>query len=309
MKNQTISSESPVFTAQPQTSSFSWERLMKNKKLRMFFRWAGIVSTLTLVCLPGLWIILSAFRPNSEILAKPAVWIPQNLSFDNFMTMFGIGGETVAIPVGSYFMNSLIISLVSTFIAVFIGMMGGYVFARYQFRFKKYLFLGFMLSRTIPGISLSLPIFIIFSHIGLIDTKLGVILVYVAINIPFTIWLTDGFFLQIPKSLSEAAIVDGCSRLQAFWHIEFPLARSGIASAAIFAFLVSWNEYALASQLTRSTDSKTLPVGLMDFTAQFTIDWAGMCAMAVIIIIPALILTFMVQKHLISGLTLGGVKG
>ena len=109
--------------------------------------------------------------------------------------------------------------------------------------------------------------------------------------------------------MSEAAQVDGCTRWQAFWKVEFPLAKSGIASAGIFAFLTSWNEYALASQLTRSTDSKTLPVGLMDFTAQFTIDWAGMSAMALIIIIPALILTFLVQKHLIAGLTFGGVKG
>ena len=147
------------------------------------------------------------------------------------------------------------------------------------------------------------------SRLGLVDTKLGLIIVYVSLNVPFTIWLIDGFFRQIPQALSEAAQVDGCTRWQAFWKIEFPLAKSGIAAAGVFAFLTSWNEFALASQLTRSTDSKTLPVGLLDFTAQFTIDWAGMCALAVAIIIPALILTFIVQKHLIAGLTFGGVKG
>ena len=188
-------------------------------------------------------------------------------------------------------------------------MSGGYAFARFRFRRKNVWFLGLMFSRTVPGIALSLPVFMIWSKLGLIDAKLGLIIVYVALNIPFTIWLIDGFFRQIPKEMNEAAQVDGCTRWQAFWKIEFPLARSGIASAGVFAFLTSWNEYALASQLTRSTDSKTLPVGLMDFTAQFTIDWAGMCAMAVIIIIPALILTFLVQKHLIAGLTFGGVKG
>ena len=283
---------------------------MKAKRLEIWLTWALICLVLAFICFPGFWVILSSFRPNSEILAKPAVWIPEMLSWRNYKSMLGIGPEAnVAIPVERYFINSLVISLTSTAIAVFLGMMGGYVFARFHFPFKQKLFLGFMLSRTIPGISLSLPLFMIFSWIGLIDTKLGVILVYVTLNIPFTIWLTDGFFRQIPTDLSEAARVDGCTRLQAFWHVEFPLARPGIASAAIFAFLVSWNEYALASQLTRTTNSKTLPVGLMDFTAQFTIDWAGMCAMAVIIIIPALILTFLVQKHLISGLTFGGVKG
>jgi hypothetical protein len=146
-------------------------------------------------------------------------------------------------------------------------------------------------------------------HFYMLCINEGVILVYLAMNVPFTIWLIDGFFRQIPQELSQAAQIDGCTAWQAFWKVEFPLARGGIAAAAIFAFLTSWNEFALASQLTRSPKTKTMPVALMDFTAQFTIDWAGMCAMAVLIIVPALILTFLVQKHLITGLTMGGVKG
>lgn len=279
------------------------------KQLGAVVTWLMTFILMLIICLPGLWVVLTAFRPNGEVLAKPPVWIPQNPSLDNFAKIFGFGANQVAIPVSSYFANSLIIALTSTAIALLIGMSGGYAFARYRFKFKNGMFLGMMLSRTVPGIALSLPIFMIWSRLGLIDTKLGLIIVYVSLNIPFTIWLIDGFFRQIPKEMSEAAQVDGCTRWQAFWKIEFPLAKSGIASAGIFAFLTSWNEYALASNLTRSTDSKTLPVGLMDFTAQFTIDWAGMSAMAVIIIVPALILTFLVQKHLISGLTFGGVKG
>ena len=239
------------------------------KQIGAIATWVLTFILMVIICVPGLWVVLTAFRPNGEVLAKPPVWIPENPSLNNFTK----------------------------------------IFARYRFRFKNGLFLGLMLSRTVPGIALSLPIFMIWSRIGLIDAKLGLIIVYVALNVPFTIWLIDGFFRQIPKEMSEAAQVDGCTRWQAFWKIEFPLAKSGIASAGIFAFLTSWNEFALASNLTRSTDSKTLPVGLMDFTAQFTIDWAGMSAMAVIIIIPALVLTFLVQKHLIAGLTFGGVKG
>jgi len=271
--------------------------------------WATTFLLMIIICLPGLWVVLTGFRPNREVLAKPAIWIPEQLNLDNFSKIFGFGAEQIAIPVPSYFVNSLVIAMTSTVIAVLIGMSGGYAFARFRFGGKNGIFLGLMLSRTVPGIALSLPVFMVWSRLGLIDTKLGLIIVYVALNIPFTIWLIDGFFRQIPKEMSEAAQVDGCTRWQAFWKIEFPLAKSGVASAGIFAFLTSWNEYALASQLTRSTDSKTLPVGLMDFTAQFTIDWAGMSAMAVIIIIPALVLTFLVQKHLIAGLTFGGVKG
>jgi multiple sugar transport system permease protein len=187
--------------------------------------------------------------------------------------------------------------------------MGGYAFARFRFRAKGAMFLGFMLSRTVPGVALSLPLFILWARLGIIDTPFGLIVVYTAINVPFTIWLTDGFFRQIPMDLNEAAQIDGCTRWQAFWRVEFPLARAGLASAAIFAFLSSWNEFAIASQLTRTTASKTLPVGLLDFTAQFNVDWAGMSALAVLIIIPALVLTFIVQKQLIAGLTFGGVKG
>lgn len=275
-------------------------------------RWAirlGIFVAMLILVVPGAWVVLTAFRQNIEVLARPAVWIPHTLTLNNFLGIFGLLSTQQGLPVANYFVNSLVISITSTVIAIAIGMMGGYAFARYRFRGKATLFLGFMLSRTVPGVALSLPLFILWSRLGLIDTSWGLILVYMAVNIPFTIWLTDGFFRQIPVDLSEAAQIDGCTRWQAFWKVEFPLARSGLASAAIFAFLTSWNEYALASQLTRTTASKTMPVGLMDFTAQFTVDWTGMSAMAVLIIIPALILTFIVQKHLIAGLTFGGVKG
>jgi multiple sugar transport system permease protein len=268
----------------------------------------GLFLAMLVICLPGLWIVLSSLRPTVEILAKPPVWIPQDISLDAYVSMFsGIGKG--GIPVLDYFRNSLIISVTSTVIAIVIGMAGGYAFARYRFKGKSAMFLGLMLTRTVPGIALSLPLFFVYARLDIIDTHFGLILAYVALNVPFTIWLIDGFFRQVPKDLAEAAQIDGCTRWQAFWQVEFPLARPGIASAGIFAFLTSWNEFALASQLTRSVNSKTLPVGLLDYTAEFTIDWRGMCALAVVMIVPALTLTFMVQKHLISGLTSGAVKG
>ncbi len=268
----------------------------------------GLFLAMAVICLPGLWIVLSSFRPTVEIMAKPPVWIPQDLSLEAYVAMFSGVGQG-GIPIIDYFRNSLIISVTSTAISLAIGMAGGYAFARYRFKAKSAIFLGLMLTRTVPGIALSLPLFFVYAKLGIIDTHFGMILVYVALNVPFTIWLIDGFFRQVPKDLAEAAQIDGCTRWQAFWQVEFPLAGPGIASAGIFAFLTSWNEFALASQLTRSTNSKTLPVGLLDYTAEFTIDWRGMCALAVVMIIPALVLTFIVQKHLVSGLTSGAVKG
>ncbi|WP_174235099.1 carbohydrate ABC transporter permease [Ruegeria sp. EL01] len=267
----------------------------------------ALFLTMAVICIPGMWIILNSFRPTVEIMAKPPVWNP-TFTLDHYRAMFGGVGEG-GVPVFSYLWNSVVISGTSTLIAILFGMSGGYAFARYQFQGKSGYFVGLMLFRAVPGVALSLPLFIVFARVGIIDTHFGLILVYVAMNVPFTIWLTDGFFRQIPKELHEAAEIDGCTRWQAFWRVEFPVARSGVASAAIFAFLTSWNEFALASQLTRSVNSKTMPVGLLDFTAEFTINWGGMCALAVLMILPALILTFIVQKHLIAGLTFGGVKG
>lgn len=270
--------------------------------------WLAVFLVMAVICLPGLWVMLNAFRSNVAILSNQPLLDAGSYTLDNFRNVFGFGGMA-SLPIRQYFVNSVVISLASTIAAIVVGVAGGYAFARFEFRHKKLLFVALMLTRAIPGIALSLPIFMLWAWTGLLDTHIGVIIVYLAMNVPFTVWLIDGFFREVPAELAEAAQIDGCSRWQAFWHIELPLARSGVASAAIFAFLTSWNEFALASQLCRSPDTKTLPVGLMDFTAQFTVDWAGMCTMAVVIIIPAIILTFIVQKHLIAGLTLGGVKG
>ena len=281
-------------------------------KLKSFFlkvsHHVTLFIAMSIICIPGLWIVLNSFRPTVDIMAKPPVWVPRGLNLDNYRAMFGGAGEG-GVPVMQYFTNSLIISGTSTIIALLVGMAGGYAFARFRFKGKNAIFIGLLLTRAVPGVALSLPLFIVMAKTGIIDTHFGLILVYVAMNVPFTIWLIDGFFRQIPPDLAEAAEIDGCTRWQAFWKVEFPVAKAGVASAGIFAFLTSWNEYALASQLTRSSFSKTMPVGLRDFTSEFTINWGGMCALAVLLIIPALILTFIVQKHLISGLTFGGVKG
>lgn len=280
---------------------------LKRRVLNVFYL-VGLFLAMLVICLPGFWIVLSSLRPTVEIMAKPPVWIPNEITFEAYSAMFSGVGKG-GIPVWDYFRNSLIISVTSTVIALAIGMSGGYAFARFRFAGKSGAFLGLMLTRSVPGIALSLPLFIVYSRLGIIDTHFGLILTYVALNVPFSIWLIDGFFRQVPKDLAEAAQIDGCTRWQAFWQVEFPLAGPGIASAGIFSFLTCWNEYALASQLTRSINSKTLPVGLLDYTAEFTIDWRGMCALAVVMIAPALALTFIIQKHLVSGLTFGAVKG
>jgi multiple sugar transport system permease protein len=283
----------------------------QSKTIADVFVWAVLIAMI----LPALWLVFTSARNPVEVNARPPVWIPRELTLDGFKPLFGQATEaTGAIPFDRYFINSVVVSIVSTIIAVALGTMAGYVFSRYRFRGKNAIFLGVMLSRAVPGIALGLPLFVLFarfsqgSPIKLIDSQLGLIIVYVALNIPFTIWLMDGFFREIPSELSEAAQIDGCSEWQIFTRINLPLALPGLAASAIFAFLAAWNEFQLATVLTRTVNSKTAPVGLFDFTGQFTIDWRGMAAMATVMMIPAIVFVLIVQRNLVRGLTFGAVK-
>jgi multiple sugar transport system permease protein len=264
--------------------------------------------------LPSFWIFLTSIRPNAEINARPPIWIPQEITFDSYKILLGMPtppgafGMGANIPFGAYARNSILISLISTICALSLGMLAGYAFARFRFPYKNVTFLGMMLLRAVPGIALSLPLFVLFARLGLSDTVIGMIIVYTALNIPFTAWLMDGFFRAIPKELEEAARIDGCSHWGAFLHVELPLALPGVAASAIFAFLTAWNEFALASIITRTPASRTFPPGLFEFTGQFVSDWRGMCAMSIMMLIPSILFVALVQRQLMEGLIAGATK-
>jgi multiple sugar transport system permease protein len=270
---------------------------------------------LTLFFIPVLWLVLTSIRPNIEINTRPPVWISRNVNLDSYLALLGFGinperfafGENV--PFGAYFRNSMVTALASTVLALIIGTLAAFAFASFRFRGKNSIFLSLMIARAIPGIALSLPLLVLFTKMGLSDEIYGLIIAYTAMNVPFTAWLMAGFIGEIPEELSEAALIDGCSRWTAFLRVILPLVGPGLAASGIFAFLTSWNEFAIASVLTRTTASKTFPVGLYDFTAEFVSDWRGMCAMSVIMLIPAIIFVITVQRQLVRGLTLGAVKG
>jgi multiple sugar transport system permease protein len=270
---------------------------------------------LALFFIPVLWLVLTSIRPNIEINTRPPVWISRNVNLDSYLALLGFGinperfafGENV--PFGAYFRNSMVTALASTLLALIIGTLAAFAFASFRFKGKNSIFLSLMIARAIPGIALSLPLLVLFTKMGLSDKIYGLIIAYTAMNVPFTAWLMAGFIGEIPEELSEAALIDGCSRWKAFLRVILPLVGPGLAASGIFAFLTSWNEFAIASVLTRTTASKTFPVGLYDFTAEFVSDWRGMCAMSVIMLIPAIIFVIAVQRQLVTGLTLGAVKG
>jgi multiple sugar transport system permease protein len=268
------------------------------------------VLILLVFALPAIWIVLTAFRPANEINVTPPIWIPQHLTLDAFTSLFGLNPDYASgVPVTDYLRNSTLTALISTTIALTFGTMTGYAFSRFEFKYHTFIFLMIMLSRAVPGVALGLPLFLLMRKYNLVDTTVGLAFVYAAINIPFTSWLMDGFFRQVPKELDESAYIDGCGYWSAFWRIDLPLALPGMAAAGIFAFLASWNEYQIASLLTKTPKAKTFPVGLYDFTSQFTVDWRGMTAMSVLMIIPAIIFVILIQRRLTEGLTFGALKG
>jgi len=281
-----------------------------HRQIRQFFYNIFAFTVLTIGALPAVWIIFTAFRPRSEVNTSPPIWIPQQLTLDAFESLFGLNPEYASgIPVREYMMNSLTVAILSTIVSIGLGTMAGYAFSRFEFRGHTLLFLFIMLTRSVPGIALGLPLFLLMNDWGLIDTTHGLAFVYVAINTPFTVWLMDGFFRQIPPELDEAAYIDGCGYWSAFWRIDLPLAIPGMAAASIFAFLAAWNEYQIASLMTNTPNAKTFPVGLYDFTSQFTVDWRGMCAMSVLMMIPAIVFVISTQRSMMRGLTFGAVKG
>lgn len=280
------------------------------RRTRMIIYNIFAFTILTIGALPALWIIFTAFRPGVEVNVTPPIWIPQRLTLDAFDQLFGLTPELAAgVPVRDYMWNSIRVALLSTFFTLVLGTMAGYAFSRFEFRYHTLIFLLIMLSRCIPGIALSFPLFLLMRNYDLVDTVHGLSFVYIAVNTPFTIWLMDGFFRQIPKELDEAAYIDGCGYWSAFWRIDLPLSLPGMAAASIFAFLAAWNEYQIASLMTKTPASKTFPVGLFDFTSQFTVDWRAMCAMSVLMMIPAIVFVVLTQRSLMRGLTFGAVKG
>ncbi len=290
----------------------------KSRRKRTTTDWARdtlLYIIILIFFLPSLWIILTSIRPNVEINARPPVWLPSQLTFDSYLMLlgqptpegsFGLGSN---IPVASYARNSIVIALVSTLLALTLGTLAGYVFARFRFKAKNGIFLSLMLARAVPGVALSLPLFILYAKLGFSDTILGMVVAYVALNVPFTAWLMDGFFRAIPEELDDAALIDGCSRWTAFVRVDVPLALPGVAASGIFAFLTTWNEFALANVITRTPASRTFPPGLFEFTGQFVSDWRGMTAMSVMMLIPAIVFVALVQRQLVEGLTSGATKG
>jgi arabinogalactan oligomer/maltooligosaccharide transport system permease protein len=210
---------------------------------------------------------------------------------------------------GRQLLNSLIVALCTTILGIFLATTAAYAFSRFRFPGRRAGLLSFLVIQMFPGTMMMIPLYILVSSLGLLDQLLGLILVYSTTAIPFCVWMLKGYFDTIPKELEESAIIDGASRFRIFWSIILPLAKPAIAVTGLFSFMTAWNEFILAATFMNDETAHTLPVMLNGFVSATTVEWGHFAAGAIIVSIPVVALFFLLQRHLVSGLTAGGVKG
>lgn len=273
-----------------------------NKKLGKKF--AVIVSiVLTIFWLfPYIYVICCSFKPGAEVIAVPPSFFPKNFSVENF---FGLFERMDGVY---YLVNSLTTALISTLIALILGSLAAYAIQRSGAKLSVFLVVLILCLKMIPTSSIIVPIYELICKIGLYDTKIALIIVYAAINMPFVMWTMLSFYEGIPTTLDEAAYVDGASSLQTFSRIILPICTPGLATAFIFTLFLAWNDFLVALLLT-STKAKTFTVGLAGFLSAYNLDLGPMCAGAFLFSFPVMIISIAAQKYIVQGMTAGAVKG
>ena len=262
----------------------------------------GALSLLGVLCIgPIAVMVLTSFKTQAQTFTT-------GLSFFFLPTLENYRDVLFDASFGRYLVNSLIVGVVATLITLLLGCMAAYGMARFSFAGRKALAYTTLMLRTVPLAVIAVPVFMIWSDWKLTNSLAGLILLYVAVNLPFTIWLLYGFVLQVPPELEESAAIDGCGPIQVFYKVVLPLIKPGLAAAAIFTFRIAWNEFILALVLTdRAT--RTLPVAASLYITDIGVDWGKIMALGSLIAVPPLIFTFIAARQIITGLTAGAVKG
>lgn len=268
---------------------------------------------------PIVWVFTSSVKTPEQIFELPPAWIFQPTPH-NFEVVLGLTLptelETVTAEAAGqidtkfprYLLNSVIVAIGSTVLSLVIGVPAAYSLARHKMRGREMMLTGLILTRLVPPITVVIPIYILMRSLRFLDTYQGLILVYLAFNLPFTIWIMRGFFLDIPVDLEEAALVDGSSRYGAFVRIALPLVAPGLATTAIFSIIFSWNEFLFASILT-TENARTITPSISTFITDKAILWGRLYAAAAIVLLPVMIFAMLVQKQLGRGVTSGAIKG
>ena len=293
----------------------------------------GVIIYAAITILPLIWIITTGFKSPTDAISYPpkVIFDPSLEGYVNlFTTRTRVSPEALeALPppetwyeeivrnrdmviaspsrYGERFLNSVIIGFGSTFLSILLGTFAAYAFSRFKVPLKDDLLFFILSTRMMPPIAVAIPIFLMFRSLGLSDTHLGLILLYTAVNISLSVWLLKGFIDEIPKEYEEAALIDGYSRFQAFYKVVLPQATTGIASTAIFCLIFAWNEYAFAVLLTSGT-AQTAPPFIPTIIGVGGQDWPAVAAGATLFLIPVVVFTILLRKHLLRGITFGAVR-
>jgi multiple sugar transport system permease protein len=252
---------------------------------------------------PLLWVLSTSFKPNQEAISFPPKLLPDAPTLDNYLFVL-----TDPKLVTSLF-NSLLVSIGSTGLSVAVSALAGYAFARFEFKGKNLLMSIILGLFMIPVVINIIPLYIMLANVGLLNSLLALILTFQILIIPLNIFLLKNYFETIPKELDEAALIDGCSKLRALWHIIVPISMPGFLIAAILSFRFSWNEFVLPIVLSNKPDVMVFQVALYQFISLYRIDWGYLTAGINIALIPVVVLMLFAQKRMIRGLTLGAVRG
>jgi multiple sugar transport system permease protein len=264
---------------------------------------AFLALWLAITVFPLYWIVISALKSPASLYRFPLQYWPADFSLANFQSLFS------ASNFGAYIGNSLLAAFVSATVVTVISLLSAYVIARFEFRSKGAVVMAFLATQMIPGFIALGPLYQLMTSLGLVDNRAGLILVYVAMCIPFSTIMLRGFFENVPDALEEAAMIDGCSRLTALFRVLVPVMLPGITAAFIFNFVNCWNELFLSVTLLNTNEKMTIPGALNGFITSYNIDWGPMSAAAVLAAVPTLVMFAFASKYIVQGLTSGAVKG
>lgn len=252
--------------------------------------------------LPMAWVVVTSLKPEEQIYVFPPRWIPSPLTLAHYAQVW-----QSSMP--RYFFNSLLVATLTILLTLAVALLAGYAVSRFRFRGKNLFLFLLMVSHMMPGVANLVPIYLLASRFGLLDTYLVLILVYSMWQTPLVVWLIQGFLENVPSSLDHAAMVDGYSRLGALWRVVLPLCKPGLAASAIIVFVYAWNEFIIALTLTSGDEMRLVQVGLRYYISQFGIQWGELTAAVVLSIIPVIVVFLLLQRWFIYGMTSGALKG
>ena len=273
---------------------------IRHKELKATLKMVFLILVCCFIILPFLWMIMVSFRNRVDIF-NPGNWFITP-TIKNYVTI--IENNNIL----KYFMNSIIVAVVTTIVSLVLGSLAAYGFARYDWEKREDRAFWVLSQRFLPPMAVVIPYFLMGAVAGILDTRLLLVICYTTFNIPFTIWMMRGFIEELPYEVEEAAYIDGCTKLQTIRKIILPLVAPGLIATAIFCVINSWNEFVFANFLT-SIYAKTVPTSVMMYLSVSGVKWGEMAATGVMSVLPVLIFAVIVQKNMIRGLTFGSVKG